>query len=919
MSEVAKGRFSGGRGLLGAFFALLVVLLVGRGVVSFYVDLLWFDAEGQASVFWTRIFWESGARLLIGSLGAGATWLAIRPLGRSLTRLRIRRRYGDLVISEQLPAALIRWGMIGTALLVGLWFGASVPAGTGIRALLLFRSEATGTVDPFFERDLRFYLFTLPFLQGAVVLGMLLTFFIAAVSAAGLGATGSIQLGKGTLVFDRDARIHAAWLGGVFLFLLACRFYLAPYGLVIEGSSAVQGIFGYADHHARVPAFQILGFLSVITGAIVIWAGFQGRVLPAAAAVILLMLAIAGAGELWPSFVQRFQVEPNELARETPYIEAGIAHTRSGFGLDSVDRTRLEYRAPSAEDWGLALGRLERLPIWTEHTLLTTFRQIESRFQYYEFQSVAMDRYPAAGGFEPVAVAVREVNPLGIPDPNWQNLHLRELYVSGMGAVAGQLNRHTPDGRLPMFLTGIPPEFRPGPEVPDELDLRWPSVFVGSRPQLYAVINPGPEAFLDPEGAPGTPGVDFPRGIPMTSFPRTLALAWRFQDWNLLFASEIGDSSRFVFRRDALARVRALAPFLDLPEAPWPVITEGRIVWIVEGFTASSSYPLARAHMIAGGRAPNYLRNSVKGVVDAVTGEVSLYVVDGDDPIISSARRAFPGLFLPIEEMPEEVRAHLRYSTFQLEAQSQVMVRYHQTDPPVFHGQQDRWTLATELSSGASPVEYRPAYALLTLPGEEEESFVLSTLFVPQGRQNLAGLLSARWREDGASELRLWDLPVGDQFPGPRQVEALVEQDPEISQQFSLWRQGGSQVWTGHLHLVPVGESLLYMEPIFLAADQDAIPEIRRFVVSDGRRVVMDPTLAGAVAALAAGMQGVIREGDDDLPAERAQLVEGAPGAGQALELLEAAEAHLRAGDWEGFGRRLEELRALLRRQAGGG
>jgi uncharacterized membrane protein (UPF0182 family) len=541
---------------------------------------------------------------------------------------------------------------------------------------------------------------------------------------------------------------------------------------------------------------------------------------------------------------------------------------------------------------------------------------------------VAFDRYLEGGRDEPVAVSVREVNPLGIPDPNWQNLHLRERYISGMGAVAGQLNRRTAEGRIPMFLSAIPPEFRPDLGVPDDFDLTRPSIYIGSSPQQYAVINPAEGTFLSPDGGPGEPGVDYPAGIRMGSIVRTAALAWWAQDPNLLFSSEVDSDSRLVFRREVRERVQALAPFLYLPEAPYPVVDGGRVVWVLEGFTWSNFFPLSRSHQIPGQRSVNYLRNSVKATVDAVTGVTTLYVADPDDPVIGAYRRAFPALFHDMDEMPESLGRHLRYSRYYLEAQTAVLTRYHQQDPQVFHGQQDRWALAREyavtsqsttLSTGGfQDVAYRPEYALLQLPGEDHESYVLSTLFVPQGRENLASILDARWSPQTGSELLLWDVPLEEQIRGPSQIEAMVEQDPEISQQFSLWRQGGSQVWTGHLYLVPVGNSLIYMEPIFLAADENAIPEIRRFVVSDGQRVVMRTSVGETVAALAAGSGKIVPEGDG---AEEGPLPEAprASPAEDALRALEEAETRLREGDWEGFGSGLAELRAILEQQAGGG
>ncbi|HKJ03541.1 MAG TPA: UPF0182 family protein, partial [Longimicrobiales bacterium] len=443
--------------------------------------------------------------------------------------------------------------------------------------------------------------------------------------------------------------------------------------------------------------------------------------------------------------------------------------------------------------------------------------------------------------------------------------------------------------------------------APPALSLMRPQVFFGARPQLHAVINPDADEFLAPDGSPGVAGVDFPDGIELR-WLRTAALAWRFRDANLLFAGEVTRGSRFVYRRRVVDRARAIAPFLRFPEAPYAVVADGRIVWILEGFTGTRAFPLSTPHQLRLLRPVSYARNSVKVTVDAVTGRVDFYRVDVPDPLADAYSAAFPGLFKPFSEMPASVRAHVRYSREMLNLQSQVLLQYHQETAPAFHGQQDVWALPNELAQGTTPVPYRPEYGIWTLPGEDQARFNLTAVFVPAGRQNLTAMLVARAATAGVPRLILYDVTVEDQVPGPRQIEALVEQDPQISQQFSLWRTGGSEVWTGHLHLVPVGRRLLYMEPVFLAAAADAIPELRRFVVSDGRRVAMTDDLAGAIAALA-GFQ---------LPAGGAgeETGAGGPESGRwpaaALEVLDRAEALLRQGDWQGFGAALQELRTLL-------
>jgi uncharacterized membrane protein (UPF0182 family) len=457
-----------------------------------------------------------------------------------------------------------------------------------------------------------------------------------------------------------------------------------------------------------------------------------------------------------------------------------------------------------------------------------------------------------------------------------------------------------------MFLSGLPPEFQAGSGAPEALRLQRSSVYFGTRDQNHAILNPSSTSFLSPDSTEGVPGVDYPEGVVLSSPLRQLAFAWELGDKNLLLASEVGSSSRMVIHRQVSTRAAEIFPYLRYPEPAQPVIHEGRLVWMLDGFTAARYLPLARAYELDG-RSVGYARNSVRVVVDAVTGDVAFYRLPGVDPLLEAYDRAFPGLFRPFDELPVGLREHLRYSRRLLDLQAQVLLQYHQETPQQFHAQQDLWAIPTELAQGTSPVPYRPEYGVWTLPGESEETFVLSTVFVPAARQNLTAMMAGRVAADGRSELFLYEVPVEDQAQGPRQIEALIEQDPVISQQFSLWRTSGSRVWTGHLHVVPAGGHLTYVESVFLASEADAIPELRRYVVSDGKSVVMEPTLTESIGAFSGGAR-TTRTTVVDLPA---------PGSGgewpaRALQLLDAAQRRLREGDFGGFGSALEELRDLL-------
>ena len=884
--------------------ALLVIL---RVAAYFHVNALWFDSVGYLDVFWRQERWKWGMRLAAGALAGAFLFFNIRLVVGTLGAIQIKRRFGDLEIAEQLPRSVVLWGAAAMSAFVGLWFGATISEGFGIQALVAAQAPEWGVRDPIFARDLSFYVFTLPILWVVFFYSVGVLFIAFTACLGGYAATGAVRWGR-NLVMGRLPRVHLGALMAAFLMLLACYFWFRRYYLLMDGTSDVgQGIFGYTDAQARLPALKAMSVLTLGAAVTVFWGAWKNRAVP----VIAGLAAVVGGWilgvEFYPSLVQRFRVEPNEIAREAPYIAMNIEFTRMGFGLDDMQRRPFDYAPPPATDWDEVARQMDGLPVWSAEPLLTAFQQIEARFRYYEFPVAAIDRYPSAQGAEVAAIAVREVEPNGIEDPSWQNVHLSERYLSGMGVVVADAADRTVQGWPLVFLS--PSEARVQPGAPESLALKNPVVFFGTRGQEYAIINPSSTAFLAPDSTPGQPGIDFPEGILLSSLARKLSFAWQFTEKNLLLASEVSATSRMVIHRQVTERAHEIFPYAHYPEPPLPVIQDGRLVWVLDGFTASRMLPLGGRYELQPNRSYSWVRNSLRVVVDAVSGDVVFYRMPGSDPILEAFDRGFPGLLRPFDELAPGLRDHLRYSRRLLDLQAQVLLVYHQEDPAQFYAQQDLWATPTELMQGDSPVPYRPEYGMWTLPGESAESFLLTTTFVPAARQNLAAILTGRVGSDGRRELFLYDVAVDDQAPGPRQIEAMVEQDPVISQQFSLWRQSGSRVWTGHLNVIPQGNHLLYMESVFLAAEADAIPELRRFVVGDGKTVAMEPTLVEALAAFGGGAPPA-RPTLSDLPVPTA----GQRWPAEALRLLQTAEARLRAGDWPGFGTALQELRDLLER-----
>ena len=896
-------------GRVGLFLATgLVLILLGlRLMASLHVNVLWFQSVGYEDVLWRRMAWSWGTRGLVGMLVGVMLFLNLRLVVRTLGSIQIKRSLGDLEIAEQLPRSYILWGAIGFSALVGLWFGGSVVDGVGIQALLATSAPLWGLQDPVFARDLSFYVFQLPLLRTAITFAMVVVFLVFAVCLGGYTATGVLRWGRGNLMVGALPRVHLGALVATFLCLVAVRLWIGRYLLLLYGSSEVQEIFGFTDAQARLPALQVMTAVTLVAAGAVFWGAWKNRAAPVVVGLGAVALGAIIGLQFYPSLVQRFRVEPNQLSREAPYIEDNISFTRLGFGLEDLDRERFRYSQPPGADWQDVMRQLDDLPVWAGNPPRIALQQMEARFRYYDFPSVSIDRYPGVTDTKVIALAVREVEPMGIEDPNWQNLHLRERYLSGMGVVAIDAADRSPEGQPIMILSGIPPDFRSRSDNPEALRLQRSAVYFGMRAQPYAILNPSSTDFLAPDSTPGQPGVDYPEGVVLSTPLRTLSYAWELGEPNLLFASEVSPSSRVVIHRQVTTRVMEIFPYLRYPEDPHPVVQGGRLVWILDGFAATRYLPLSQPHELESGRRIAYVRNSVRVVVDAVTGDVAFYRMPGTDPLLTAYDRAFPGLFRPFDELPAGLREHLRYPRRLLDLQAQVLRQYHQDTPQQFHAQQDVWAIPTELMQGESPVPYRPEYGMWRLPGEQEETFLLSTVFVPAARQNLTAILSGRVGRDGQRQLFLHEVAVEDQAPGPRQIEALIEQDPVISQQFSLWRTGGSRVWTGHLHVVPSGDHIIYMEAVYLASAADAIPELRRFVVSDGKSVAMEPTLAESLAVFS-GAAAAIPPTINDLPTTRP----GQSWPADALNLLRQADTHLRAGNWPGFGTALQELEDLL-------
>lgn len=894
---------SNSRRLVGLVIAaLIIVLIISRALVGFYTDALWFEQVGFGSVFWTRfkvdVVTRAAAALFAGFIVLGNLWIVTRQLGP----VHVRRRYGNLEISEQIPRNLVRVGIVIASVLAGWWLsGVKFGGGMSLTILTWLKRAPWGATDPLFGHDLSFYVFSLPVLYQFVEFLMLVALWSLVLAALGYALVGAIRVRDNRVQIDSSPRVHTVVLLATLLVLVGVHLWIGRYAVLMHGTG-FNGAIGYTDVHARLPAQRITAILAVLAGLALIYSALRRTWLPAIAMGALLFVAGIGGGMLYPSFIQKFRVDPNEFRFEEPYIRWNIDFTRRAYGLSNVTRLPYDYKRLGAQPPELA-NRLDEIPLWDLEPLQTAYNQLQIIFPYYHFASLDYDRYATANGTRQVAVGVREFLPTGLPENSrtWQNLHFDPKFIRGLGATvvpAAVMQR----GEPPTWLANLNP-IELAADAPPQLALTDPSVYFGETMDNYIVIRKD-TSLTTPSTA-----------IPLTNTLRVVAFAWRFADKNLLFTGNLTQGSHLAFRRRISERVRTIAPFIAWDPDPYPVISGGHIVWIIDGYSATTAFPLSRRIDVDQVGGVRYLKNTVKATVDAASGVVRLYRFDQTDPIVATYANAFPQLFANADAMPADLRAHVRYPWLYLQEQAGVYGHYHLTNPDAFYRAEDVWSMPQSADAGTGGLPFRAVYQMMTVPGEQTEEFVLTAPYIARQRQNMTALLIAR--NDGANygELRMYELPRNQLVPGPAQVHAIVEQDPTISQQLSLWRQAGSDVNIGHARVVPIAGSFLYILPLFLSAQGSPIPELQRIIVSDGVRTSMANTLTEAVA----GMFGTTAVA----PAATAAAQPARPGAArppvplaawprQALDLLDQAERALRAGDFAGYGERLKELRRVL-------
>ncbi len=948
----------------GIVVAFVVVLIAVSGrVLGFYVDWLWFGEVGFRSVFWTRFWWQ----LLVGVAGFAVFFVIVElnvELARRLAPSFRVTASGDLL--EPRSESVRKWvglGGLGVSLLVAVIAG--VGASAQWQTFLLYVKQAPfGEKDVIFGHDIGFYVFSLPmwqtlqsFVFGALVASLVLAAIMHLVmggidykatppggaghGGAGHGAEGAGEAGEPASPFARAQRATAPQLPQIDVKLggravahlsgiLAAIFVVVGVGqlfrlwrLLYSTAGAIYGA-GYTDVHIRLPLTYVTLVIALLLAAALVWNIFRRHQWWPAVIVVWVVVVIVLRGVV-PAVYQSLIVNPNQLTKEREYIAHNLAATKSAYHLNDITQQNLSPKTPlTPQKLADNQPTLRNIRLWDPNTLVTSYRQLQELRPYYSFLDADVDRYTVGGVYRETMLSPRELNIDGLPTQaqTWVNQHI--TYTHGFGAAMSAVNQVTSDGSPDFLVQDIPPKSVKG------LEITQPRIYYGERGTGYSLVKTKDKEF-DYPGPNGDVYAEYQGsgGIAISPLLNRLAFSAQFGTIKFFTTSSIDGNSRVIIRNNIRDRISAAAPFLTLDPDPYMVIADGRLWWIQDAYTTTSRYPYSTPQGDL-----NYMRNSVKIVVDAYNGTMKYYVFDEQDPLLKTYRAAYPSLFTAKSEMPPALQDHLRYPEGLFDVQAEVYSTYHVDGADVLYNKGDQWAIPENVAlSGAGPMQ--PYYVIMKLPGAAKEEFLLMLPFVPNGRQNMISWLGARSDLPDYGKSLNFVFSKSTTVFGPSQVEATVNTDPDISAQRTLWGQQGSQVIMGNLLVVPIEDSLLYVQPLYLQSTQTQLPQLKRVIVfyrapapaggqGNAQQVVaMRPTLAEALTAAFEGFNpgntsggtgtggtgtgGTGGTGGVTINAQARTLI------AQASAEFDAAQKALQAGDFAGYGRQIKALQQTLR------
>jgi hypothetical protein len=839
---------------------IAAILFAAKTALSYWVDLLWFRSLGYADVFWTtwRIEWGVFALFAVATFVIlyGA-FLALKRASQASLPSARQIILGGQPVNLSIEPVLRIVGIVGS-LAVAALTGTAMMAEWPTLALFWYAPHASGSIaDPIFGRPLNFFLFTLPAWQ--LILGWLLTLavILCVVAVVLIAIAGGFSaLGKYTV-----SQASAPWRGlsiavAFLLLVVAMNVYVSRFQSLLDHHTIFEGV-NYTDAHITLAGLLIVGLALVFGAGIALVnaaRGTRAKLLVASVVpAVFCYLAMSVVG--W--YVGNFIVKPNELVRETPYIANNIKFTQQAYGLDQF--TQREFPAETTVDAADPADNqptLQNIRLWDWHALQDTLRQEQEIRTYYDFPDIDIDRYNLDGTLREVMLAARELNVEKLPESsrNWINEKL--VYTHGYGVTMNPVNGFTPEGLPTLLLSNMPVQ-----STVKGLNVVRPEIYFGELTDTDVYVKTRQQEFDYPQGQTNSvTSYQGTGGIVLGGLLRRILLAAELDDLGKLpFSDDVNTQSRLLMRRNIRERVATLAPFLTFDQDPYIVVgDDGRLSWMMDAFTTSDSYPYSKHTDLDDGNSINYMRNSVKVVIDAYNGTTTFYVFDNNDPVLAAYRRIFPSLFQDASLMPAGLRKHVRYPEKLFKLQADVYGLYHMTDPSVFFNREDLWTVATESTGQSSdgqqtPVPMQPNFVLMKLPGETGVEFVEILPFTPANRNNLIGWIAGRCDPAHYGTSVVYDFPKTKLVDGPQQIEARIDQNAQLSGQLTLWNQQGSHVVRGSLLVIPSGKALLYAEPIFLQAQTSAMPELRLVVLALQDKLAYGPTFEAALASLFGG------------------------------------------------------------------
>ncbi|MCL0080880.1 UPF0182 family protein [Peptococcaceae bacterium] len=908
-----------------------LIFTTSFGLASLYTDWLWFSVLGYQSVFLTILLSEMGLRIAVGVL-----FFAFILFNLLFTRQfilkkvhefksRPRPAFDENVIEMRPPLeqfeqwiklitkrALLIVFLVVSAVLAFMTSGAF--SGDWIILQKFLNGVYFGITDPIFAKDIGFYVFQLPFYQ--FILAFLSWSIIVTALAVGVLYTVSEALtnnGQIKLLKSTQSRLHLSVLAAVFFIVKAVDFYLSQFDLLFNSTGVVHGA-GYTDVHVTLLALKVLAALSVLTAGIILVNIFLRRFNWVMYSVVGLLVTAIILNGLAPAFVERFIVVPNQFNMEKPYITHNIEFTRKAYNLDEIETAAFPARVElTAQDIQENRATIDNIRVWDSIPLKQTYAQLQEMRLYYDFVDIDIDRYIIDGQLRQVMLAAREMNIDNFAPQAQTWVNQRLIYTHGFGVAMSPVNEATAVGLPKFFIKDIPPV---GVE---EIPVDRPEIYFGEITNQHVFVNTHTDEFNFPLGDENvftqhTANV----GIELGGFFNRAILAYALSDYRLMLSDDIHAESRVLLHRNIHERVPKIAPFLMYDNDPYIVVHEGGLYWIWDAYTTTNMFPYSEPFL----GDLNYIRNSVKVVISAYSGEVNFYISDPEDPLIQSFSKIFPALFKDLDEMPTGLQAHIRYPIDLFNIQAQMFTDYHMRDPLKFYNKEDRWELPTEIFM-EDTVRMGSFYTVLELPDGTGPEFVQIIPFTPVGRDNMVAWMVGRSDGEHYGRLFVYKFPAGELVFGPMQVEARINQDGYISEQITLWDAAGSSVTRGNLLVIPVNDGIIYVEPLYLQADAGGLPELRRVIVSHGDAVVMEPTLDKALQRLFGGQVGVADDialpGEEIEELDQQEVLAISELIRRAVQLHDEAQSRLREGDWAGFGdaqNRLERVLDQLDQQA---